>query len=354
MRKRIGDYGIEIGEMRKGRLNRISDVAGVSVGHCTVDDGDSKTGVTFISPSVANPFSRKLPAAVFVLNGFGKSLGLMQVEELGCIETPIFLTNTLNVGLVHDAAVGYMIERCEKEGLDLRSVNPIVMECNDSKLNDIKKRVVGAAEVAAAVVDASADFAEGDVGAGRGMVCHGLKGGIGSASRLFSLDGKDYALGVLALTNHGRLADLRIGGRTIGHEIAEKLKASVDAAAAPDKGSVILIFATDAPLSDRQLGRVIRRGSVGLARLGSFIGHGSGEVFLGFSTAWSVSGVAGAGAPAATSDIFTVPMVKEERLDIIFRAAAECTEEAVLNSMAAAAPAKGLGGYTCASLSSFI
>ncbi|MDP2790302.1 MAG: P1 family peptidase, partial [Rectinemataceae bacterium] len=312
------------------------------------------TGVTFISPSVENPFSRKLPAAVFVLNGFGKSLGLMQVVELGCIETPIFLTNTLNVGLVHDAAVGYMIERCEKDGLDLRSVNPIVMECNDSRINDIKKRAVGASEVAAAVADARADFAEGDVGAGRGMVCHGLKGGIGSASRLFSLDGKDYTLGLLALTNHGRLADLRIGGRAIGREIAEKLKDGVDVAAAPDKGSVILIFATDAPLSDRQIGRVIKRGSVGLARLGSFIGHGSGEVFLGFSTAWSVSGAAGAGAPTAPSDILSVPMVREEKLDMLFRAAAECAEEAVLNSMAAAAPSTGLGGYRCASLSSFI
>jgi D-aminopeptidase len=369
MRKRIGDYGIEIGEMRKGRLNRISDVAGVSVGHCTVEAGDNRTGVTFVSPSVANPFSRKLPAAVFVLNGFGKSLGLMQVEELGCIETPIFLTNTLNVGLVHDAAVGYMIERCEKEGLDLRSVNPIVMECNDSKLNDIRNRVVGAAEVAAAVGDARADFAEGDVGAGRGMVCHGLKGGIGSASRLFSLDGKDYALGVLALTNHGRLADLTIAGKAIGREIAKKLESdeasasakAEAAAAAPDKGSVILIFATDAPLSDRQLGRVIRRGSVGLARLGSFIGHGSGEVFLGFSTAYSVSGKAGSGAAAAgnaagtvSGDILTIPMMREERLDILFRAAAESTEEAVLNSMAAAAPATGPDGYSCASLSSFI
>ncbi len=363
MHKRIGDYGIEIGEMRKGRLNRISDVAGVMVGHCTVEEGDSRTGVTFISPSVANPFSRKLPAAVFVLNGFGKSLGLMQVEELGCIETPIFLTNTLNVGLVHDAAVGYMIERCEKEGISLRSVNPIVMECNDSRINDIRKRVLGAAEVAAAVADARADFAEGDVGAGRGMVCHGLKGGIGSASRLFSLEGKDYTLGVLALTNHGRLADLRIGGRAIGQEIAEKMKAredtredtreaARDALAAPDKGSVILVFATDAPLSDRQIGRVIKRGSVGLARLGSFIGHGSGEVFLGFSTAYSIPGAADEGR--AGRDILTIPILREEKIDVLFRAAAECAEEAVLNSMAAAAPSIGIGGYSCASLSSFI
>jgi D-aminopeptidase len=359
--KRISDFGVEIGAMRKGRLNKISDVAGVLVGHCAIDTETHKTGVTYIAPGAANPFARKLPAAAFVLNGFGKSMGLIQIEELGCIETPLFMTNTLNVGLVHDAAVGAMIERCEKDGIDLRSVNPIVLECNDSNLNDIRERAVKAEHVARAIADARADFAEGDVGAGKGMICHGLKGGIGSASRVFELDGKEYTLGVLALTNHGRLPDLVIDGKPIGRAIAAAQKAqaaqSAQAAAgaehaseapaadAPDRGSVILVCATDAPLSSRQIKRVIKRGSVGLARLGSYIGHGSGEVFVGFSTAYSVSG---------ETDILPAAMVREEKLDALFRAAAECAEESALNAMVCAGAVTGFRGRRCESLASYM
>ena len=364
--KRISDFGVEIGGMRKGRLNKISDVAGVLVGHCAIDTETHKTGVTYIAPGAANPFARKLPAAAFVLNGFGKSMGLVQIEELGCIETPLFMTNTLNVGLVHDAAVGAMIDRCEQDGIELRSVNPIVLECNDSNLNDIRERAVKAEHVARAIADARADFAEGDVGAGKGMICHGLKGGIGSASRVFELDGKEYALGVLALTNHGRLADLVIDGKPIGRAIAAAQSAqpaqpaqstqSAHAAAAserdasamadaPDRGSVILVYATDAPLTSRQIKRVIKRGSVGLARLGSYIGHGSGEVFVGFSTAYSVSG---------ETDILPAAMVREEKLDALFRAAAECAEESALNAMACAGAVTGFRGRRCESLASYM
>ncbi len=364
--KRISDFGVEVGAMKKGRLNKITDVEGVLVGHCSIDTETHKTGVTYIAPSTANPFARKLPAAAFVLNGFGKSMGLIQIEELGCIETPLFMTNTLNVGLAHDAAVGQMIERCEKDGIELRSVNPIILECNDSNLNDIRERAVKAEHVALAIADARADFAEGDVGAGKGMICHGLKGGVGSASRTFELDGKTFTLGVLALTNHGRLPDLAIGGKPIGRAIAAAQAAAPEArsaksartaeaaagvsaasaiADAPDRGSVILVYATDAPLSSRQIGRVIKRGSVGLARLGSFIGHGSGEVFVGFSTAYSVSG---------DSDILPVAMVREEKLDVLFRAAAECAEESVLNAMVCAGAVTGFRGRRCESLASYM
>ena len=359
--KRISDFGVEIGSMKKGPLDKISDIEGVLVGHCAIDTETHKTGVTYIAPSAANPFARKLPAAAYVLNGFGKSMGLIQIEELGCIETPLFLTNTLNIGLVHDAAVGAMIERCEKDGIELRSVNPIVLECNDSNLNDIRERAVKADHVARAISDARADFAEGDAGAGKGMICHGLKGGIGSASRVFELDGKTYTLGILALTNHGRLPDFAIGGKPIGRMIAaaqgaqfaqkaQLAQASGAAAAAsavdaPDKGSVILVYATDAPLSSRQIKRVIKRGSVGLARLGSFIGHGSGEVFVGFSTAYSVSG---------ESDILPAAMVREEKLDILFRAAAECAEESALNAMVCAGAVTGFRGRRCESLASYM
>lgn len=358
--KRISDFGVEIGAMKKGLLNKISDVEGILVGHCTIDTETHKTGVTYIAPGAANPFARKLPAAAYVLNGFGKSMGLIQIEELGCIETPLFLTNTLNIGLVHDAAVGAMIERCEREGIELRSVNPIVLECNDSNLNDIRDRAVKAEHVERAIADARADFAEGDVGAGKGMICHGLKGGIGSASRVFELDGKTYTLGILALTNHGRLPDLVIGGKPIGRMIATAqiaqsaqaaraggaaAAAAASAADAPDRGSVILVYATDAPLSSRQIKRVIKRGSVGLARLGSFIGHGSGEVFVGFSTACSVSG---------ESDIIPTAMVREEKLDALFRAAAECAEESALNAMVCANAVTGFRGRRCESLASYM
>jgi len=349
MGKRIAEYGLRVGEMRRGRGNRLSDVPGVAVGHCTLDSGRSRTGVTVVMPSVSNPFARKLPAAAFVLNGFGKSLGLVQVEELGSLETPIFLTNTLNVGLVHDAAVGYMIDRCEAEGEELRSVNPVVLECNDSSLSDIRERPVREEHVRRAIEAACEDFALGDVGAGKGMTCHGLKGGIGTASRIVELGGREYVLGLLVLANHGRLADLAVAGRPVGREILARRAAGEagpgDALGdAPDKGSAILVYATDAPLDSRQLGRVLRRGSVGLARLGSYIGHGSGEVFVGFSTANAIT---------VEGDLRQIEAVNESRLDRFFRAAAECAEEAVLDSMACASAVIGWRGNRVESLAEY-
>lgn len=181
--KRIRDHGIVIGEYPTGPLNKISDVPGVLVGHATLDDERHKTGVSVILPGPENPFLRKPVAAAFVLNGFGKTLGLVQIQELGTIETPIALTNTLNVGRIHDAMVGYMIDRCQRDGVRLTSVNPVVCECNDAGLNDIQRRDLGPEHLLRAIDDARADFAEGDVGCGKGMVCHSLKGGVGSASR---------------------------------------------------------------------------------------------------------------------------------------------------------------------------
>ena len=273
---RASDFSIRVDGLATGPNNLITDVPGVRVGHCTVEGGGQRTGVTAVLAGDHNPFAEKNVANAHVLNGFGKSLGLMQVQELGTLETPILLTNTLNVGLVHDAAVSYMLELCRRDGLECHSVNPVVLECNDARLSDIQRRAVGREEVFRALNTASRDFALGAVGAGRGTVCFGFKGGIGSASRRLRLDGKDYTLGVLVQTNHGRMDDLRIDGR---QPFAGKDGQSCD------KGSVIIVMATDLPLSSRQLGRVLRRGSVGLARLGSFIGHGSGEVMLGFTTA---------------------------------------------------------------------
>lgn len=335
---RAKDFGLTIGRLPTGPRNQISDVPGVTVGHTTVDTPDCKTGVTVVMPCVENPFVCKLPAAAFVWNGFGKTAGLVQVEELGRLETPIALTNTLNVGKVHDAMVSYLIHRCRLEGVRLTSVNPVVGECNDSTLSNIALRPVDEGAVLAAIENAHADFDEGDVGAGKGMICHGLKGGIGSASRRLTFEGTTYTVGVLVQTNHGCLEDLTVGGQLIGPSLVGRV-----AAGKPDKGSCIAILATDLPLDSRQLGRAARRLSVGLARLGSYVGHGSGEVFLAFSTANRLP-------PKKEAATYTVTAFQEDEMDGVFRAAAECCEEAVLHSMLCADTVIGWQGETVYSL----
>ncbi len=324
-----------------GALNAISDVAGVRVGHCTLDTADTHTGVTVVMPCEDNPFTRKLIAASCVLNGFGKTLGLVQLGELGTIETPIALTNTLNVGLVHDALVAYMLDVCKRDGIRLSSVNPIVCECNDASLNDIGLRAVKQEHVLQAIRNASSSFARGAVGAGRGMTCHGLKGGIGSASRVLEFGGKAYTLGALLLTNHGRLSDLRLSGRAVGREIAASLRTDT-----PDKGSCIAVIGTDLPLSSRQLGRIVRRASVGLCRLGSYLGHGSGDIFVGFSTANRV--------PDTEEPFMMASYLNERYMDSAFRACAEAVEEAVVDSLLSAETLTGFGGTTRRALREFL
>ena len=331
----------EIGIMKKGPLNKITDVKGVKVGHCTLIGEGMNTGVTVVMPCEDNMYRRKLPCASYVLNGFGKSQGLVQVEELGQLETPIALTGTLNVGLVHDALVQYMWKRCEDDGFSIWTVNPIVCECNDAAMNTISERFVRAEHVFKAIETAGEDFEEGAVGGGRGMTCHGLKGGIGSASRVMEFNGKEYTLGVLAQTNHGRLDDLMVDGTNVGRDIRRRIEEEPK----PDKGSCILILATDLPLTDRQLKRIIKRMSVGMARLGSFIGHQSGEVFVGFSTANRTN---------PDADIDTCERFNEDRIDIPFRAAAECAEEAILSAMLHATPVTALNGKLRRALNEFI
>ena len=339
---RIREYGIRIGSMEPGARNKISDVPGVTVGHCTVSDERHQTGVTVVMPCEDNPFTNRLPCAAFVLNGFGKTAGLVQIDELGTLETPIALTNTLNVGLAHDAMVEYMLRRCRAEKVRLTSVNPVVCECNDASLNDIAERAVRREHVFQAIENACADFAEGAVGCGRGLTCHGLKGGVGSASRIVEIDQKRYTVGVLVQTNHGRLRDLNIEGNPVGERIFHEISENQ-----PDKGSCIVILATDLPLSDRQIRRVIKRCSVGLARLGSYIGHGSGEVFIGFSTANRCRSDDARG-------ILPAEQLNESKIDLCFRAAAEATEEAVLNSMVEAETVTGCSGQTRRSLADFL
>lgn len=328
-----------VGRMGKGALNSICDVPGVTVGHCTVDNDRHKTGVTVVMPCSDDIFREKMVAACHVLNGFGKTAGLMQIQELGTLESPIALTNTLNVGLVHDAMVEYLCRKAEEQGYAIRSVNPVVCECNDASLNDIRHRAVGQKEVFAAIESASREFPLGDVGAGKGMTCHDLKGGIGSSSRIVEIGEEKFTIGVLVLTNHGSLKDLTIGGENVGLDIERRIHED-----APDEGSCIMIVGTDLPVTSRQLGRIIRRCSVGLARLGSYIGHGSGEVMVGFSTANRIP---------ANGGCFDLKCIHESQIDKAFRAVAEATEEAVLRSMLEAKTVVGYSGKVRRSLKEF-
>ena len=325
MKKRIRDYGIRIGDHPAGALNKLTDVPGVRVGHYTVDTEEHKTGVTVILPCEENIFASRLTAAAFVHNGFGKTAGIPQIEELGTLESPIALTNTLNVGKVHDALVDYMVEQCERDGVELTSMNPVVGECNDSYLNNICQRAVNQEHLLQAVENACEDFELGDVGAGKGTICHGFKGGIGSASRVIEIGGKEYTMGFMVQSNHGRMSDMNIAGKNIGKVIAQKIAEQKEEC---DKGSIIMIAATDLPVSERQLHRILKRASVGLARLGSFVGHGSGEIMIGFSTATRVR--------YDEQEICTREVIPEGQIDRAFRAIAECAEEAVLDSMVCA------------------
>lgn len=329
---RIREYGIQIGKLPRGEKNLITDVPGVKVGHVTLSREGLQTGVTAILPHDGNLFRDKVVAATHVINGFGKSIGLMQVDELGTLETPIVLTNTLNVGLAADGLVEYMLQQNPEIGVKTGTVNPVVCECNDAYLNDVRNRGVKQAHIKQAIEKASADFQEGAVGAGRGMSCYHLKGGIGSSSRVISLRDVDFTLGVLVLSNFGERGDLLVDGRKMGREIEECLQSQ---SFEKDKGSVIVVMATDAPVSDRQLKRILRRGVVGLARTGSYLGTGSGDVLVGFTNANRVQHFEE--APVVSQQV-----LNENLIDDFFRAMAEATEEAVLNSMVSAEAVTGI------------
>ena len=335
---------IEIGSLPHGERNAITDVTGVRVGNATIDHDDTHTGVTVIVPCEGNAYARKPVAAAHVLNGFGKTCGLVQVQELGCIETPIALTNTLCVGRVADALVTHALREAQRDGLPLpTTINPVVGETNDGRINDIRNRSIGEGDVLSAIDSANADFARGAVGAGRGTVCFGLKGGIGSSSRLVGIGLATYTVGVLVQSNFGRMPDLTVCGEPVGRRIAGQLAATEE----PERGSVMVIVATDAPLSSRQLGRVIRRSTAGLVRCGSYMGHGSGDVIVGFTTANSMPD-SPVGMPRSLS------VLPETALDGLFRACAEATEEAVLDSMLCAEPMRGLDGTVYHSLAEFL
>lgn len=323
-KKRIRDYGITIGTYPTGPRNSITDIEGVTVGHCTIDTTTHKTGVTIINPTPDNIYANKLVAATFVLNGFGKTTGLTQIEELGTLESPIALTNTLNVGLVQDALITYMLNRCRADNISLTSFNPVVGECNDGTLNDITERAVKEAHVLSAIENASADFEQGDVGAGKGTICFGLKGGIGSSSRVITIENKNYHIGVLVQSNFGKTEDFILNHMPIGTAIQHEILPST-----LDKGSIISVIATDLPLSSRQLCRILKRAAMGLGRTGSHTGHGSGDIMIGFSTANTIR-------YNESSPVCSLQFLNENLLDEPFHAIIEAEEEAILNSMIAA------------------
>lgn len=340
-RLRAREMGIVLGTMSPGPGNAITDVAGVRVGHATIVRGTGplvqgvgpvRTGVTAILPHEGDLFAARVPTAAEVFNGFGKTIGLVQVTELGELETPILLTNTLNVGRVADALVGYMIER-HPTG----SVNPVVCECNDSYLNDIGGRHVGEKEVREALSAATGTpVAEGNIGAGTGMVAYGFAGGIGTASRRLVPERGGYTLGVLVLANFGKRKDLTIAGIPVGRELEQQSSGVSE----PERGSIIVVLATDAPLDARQLHRLARRVPLGLARTGTHGGHGSGDLALAFSTANPIS-------HEANPLLRTIQLLNEQSatLDDLFAAVVEATEEAVINALCAARPMTGRDGH---------
>lgn len=338
-------YGISIGSLPVGAANAVTDVPGVRVGHVTLSDGSIQTGCTAIHLQTSHPFRNKLAAGVDVLNGFGKSIGFPQIVELGMIETPVMFTNTLSVGTAATALVRNMLDSTPEIGESTGTINPVILECNDGGwLNDIRGLHLTEAHVGQALAETPPGLRIGNVGAGTGMSCHGLAGGIGTASRIVPIAGVDWTLGVLTLCNMGQLSDLRIDGRLIGPKIAARIKAQE----AAETGSIIVLIATDAPLESRQLRRLATRAGAGIARVGSHFGSGSGDIALAVSTAEPIPHT------APKSGLLTRAVLHEDRIDPLFRAVIEATEEAILSALFAAEPRTGKHGNHRHALSEFL
>jgi D-aminopeptidase len=334
-RPRARELGVIVGVMAPGPLNAITDVAGVKVGHATLNAGeDLRTGVTVVLPHAGNIFQEKVPAAIFVANGFGKLTGVTQVQELGTLETPIALTGTLSTWRAADALAEWVLGLPGNN--DVLSVNPVVGECNDGYLSDIRKRPVGRDQVFAALsAAAGGPVAEGCVGAGTGTRCLGWKGGIGTASRKLPSTLGGWTVGALVQTNFGGV--LTVAGVPVGVELGRY--AFKEALAPPERGSCMVVIATDAPLDAGQLKRLAARTPMGLARVGGFASNGSGDYAIAFTAnqACRVSNEA--------RGTRSVPVLADDDLSPLFLAVVESTEEAVLNSLFAATTTKGFAGH---------
>lgn len=334
-------------KMKKGKWNSITDVEGVKIGHVTLYEepglASACTGVTAILPHGGNIFEQKVPAASFVLNGFGKTAGLIQVEELGVIESPIMLTNTFSVGAVLEGTLQYMLEGNPAIGDSTSSLNIVVGECNDSYLNAMRELKVRPAHALEAIQNAaSGPFAQGAVGAGKGMICFGRKGGIGSSSRVLEGD-EAFTVGVLTLTNFGNKEECLIdewlerNGSSARTESRQPLTPFEDK---PD-GSVMIIVATDAPVNDRQLKRLAKRAAIGLGRTGTTVHNGSGDIIIAFSNAYTIPH-----AGEMTTVTQTILRDDAPAMNKLFQATIEATEEAVYQSLMHAETTTGRHGRT--------
>jgi len=353
---RLRDLGITIGTLPTGPLNAITDVPGVRVGLTTIIDGDGpldigkgpvRTGVTAIHPHEGSTFLEQVPAAIDVLNGAGEMTGRSLVEEFGLLSSPILITNTLSVGAVHQATVEWMSEQHPEIG-PREWVAPVVAETYDGVLNDIAGQHVKAEHVRAALDGAtSGPVSEGNTGGGTGMLLFGFKGGTGTSSRTIEIEGATYTVGVLVQGNFGSLHQLLVDGVPVGREMA----ATVDGARlwpgqpASRDGSIIVIIGTDAPLSERQLGRLCRRGMLGLGRVGSTAGHGSGDILLAFSNAADNRVPRWPSGPLLAST-----RLADEWIGPVFEATVDATAEAVLNAMIAAETMSGRDNITAHAL----
>lgn len=346
-RIRPRDLGLLLGRYGPGRFNAITDVTGVRVGHCTIVKGDPgpvqrgvgpvRTGVTAILPNAGNIFEERVVGSGFVLNGAGEVSGLTQVLEWGLIETPILLTNTLSVGDVSAATARHMVKRFPGIGREHDVVIPVVGECDDSWLNDIAGHHVHDEHVFRAIDGARAGrVAEGNVGGGTGMVTCDFKGGIGTSSRKLPPREGGFSVGVLVMSNFGRMEDLRIDGYPIGRMLAPRY-AEVERRRSI-YGSIIAVVATDAPLLPHQIGRLSKRVALGIGRVGSYAAHGSGEIVVGFSTANAV--------PRTTRTMVArIKFLLDTKMDPLYQAAIEATEEAILNALFMAEEMSGAEGH---------
>ncbi len=347
---RARDLGIRIGVFPTGRYNAITDVEGVRVGQSTVIRGEGKlipgqgpvrTGVTAILPN-ERVFDNKLIAGSFVLNGAGEMSGITQVAEWGLIETPIGLSNTHNVGTVHKGIIRWMSQKYQRIWNSLNVVIPVVGECDDSFLNDSIGDHITEQHVIDAISGAkSGRVQEGSVGSGTGMICCGFKGGIGTSSRVIEIGSVNYTLGALVMSNFGQMEELRIDGYAIGRLLAEKY------GPLPKRresyGSIIVVLATDLPLSSSQIQRLCKRSALGIGRMGSHAAHGSGEIVLGFSTGNSIP-------QGKRSPLVDLRIIGDEFLGPAYRAVIEATEEAIVNSLCAGEPMVGINGNSVPAL----
>jgi len=341
-RSRAREFGLVVGVLPPGPLNAITDVAGVKVGQVTIVEGkDVRTGVTAILPHGGNIFQDKVPAGISVGNGYGKLTGVTQVRELGTLETPIILTNTLSVPTAADAVIDWTLGLPANEGV--ASVNPVVGETNDGWLNDIRGRHVTKAHVLDAIRTASSGpVAEGAVGAGTGTTCFDYKGGIGTASRRLPEGRGGYTVGVLVQTNFGGVLTIR------GVPFDKKEAGIGSPTPAPDPsgdGSCMIVVATDAPLDARNLERLAKRALLGIARTGGYFSNGSGDYAIAFSTAEGVRVPQRSAKPTQT-----VTLLRDEAVSPLFQAAAEAAEEAILNSLFKAVRTEGKDGHIAEAL----